>query len=343
MQAKVFEIAAMLNGEVEGDGNIVLSTICKIEEGQPGGLSFLANPKYLQYIYDTRAGAVLVNNDMEFERPVSTTIIRVPDAYAAFTRVLEMAQKALHKTGIEQPSYIDPSAKLGKDIYVGAFSYIGSGSRIGNNVKIYPQTFIGDNVEIADDTILYSGVKIYYDSRIGKNVIIHSSSVIGSDGFGHAPMPDGTYKKIPQTGNVVIEDDVEIGSNCSIDRATLGSTIIRKGVKLDNLIQVAHNAEIGENTVIAAQSGISGSTKLGKQCKIGGQVGFTGHINIADGTQVGAQSGVRKDITEPNKEWFGSPIMDKREAFRISALIAKLPELNQKIKDLERSKDNPDK
>jgi UDP-3-O-[3-hydroxymyristoyl] glucosamine N-acyltransferase len=334
MQAKVFEIAAMLNGKVEGDGNIVLNTICKIEEGRPEGLSFLSNPKYLPYIYDTLAGAVLVNDNMAFEKPVSTTLIRVPDAYAAFTRILEVAQRDQHKSGIEQPSFIDPSATVGKDAYIGAFAYIGAHARIGNNVKIYPQSFVGDNVEIGDNTILYSGVKIYYDSKIGANVIIHASTVVGSDGFGHAPMPDGSYKKIPQTGNVVVEDDVEIGSNCSIDRATMGSTIIRKGVKLDNLIQVAHNAEIGENTVIAAQTGISGSTKLGKQCRIGGQVGFVGHINVADGTQVGAQSGVHKEITEPNKEWFGSPAMDKREAFRISMLLTRLPELFKKVKDL---------
>ncbi len=334
MQAKVFELAAMLNGSVEGNGETILNTICKIEEGQPNGLSFLSNPKYIPFIYDTKAGAVLVNNDMVFEKPVSATLIRVPDAYSAFTKILEIAQSNQHKTGIEQPSFIDPTAKIGKGVYIGAFAYIGAHAQIGDNVKIYPQVCIGDHAIIADNTVIYAGVKIYNDSRIGQNVIIHAATVIGSDGFGHAPQADGTYKKIPQIGNVIIEDNVEIGSNCSIDRATFGSTIIRKGVKLDNLIQVAHNAEIGENTVIAAQSGVSGSTKIGKQCKVGGQVGFVGHIQVADGSHIGAQSGVHHAITEPNREWFGSPIMDKREAFRISLLLTKLPELFKKVKSL---------
>ena len=335
MQAKVSEIAAMLNGSVEGDGDIVLNTICKIEEGSSNGLSFLSNPKYLPFIYQTKAGAVLVNNNMVFDRPVFTTIIRVPDAYNSFTKILELAHSQQHKTGIEQPSFIDPSAVTGTDVYIGAFAYIGANSKIGNNVKIYPQVYLGDNVEIGDDTILYSGVKVYSDCKIGNEVIVHASTVIGSDGFGHAPQADGSYKKIPQIGNVIIESNVEIGSNCSIDRATFGSTIIRKGVKLDNLIQIAHNSEIGENTVMAAQSGVSGSTRLGKQCKVGGQVGFVGHITVADGSSIGAQSGVHREITEPDKEWFGSPIMDKREAFRISMLVAKLPELFKKVKDLK--------
>lgn len=334
MQAKVFELAAMLNGSVEGNGETILNTICKIEEGQPNGLSFLSNPKYIPFIYETKAGAVLVNNDMVFEKPVSATLIRVPDAYTAFTKILEIAQSNQHKTGIEQPSFIDPTAKIGNGVYIGAFAYIGAHAQIGDNVKIYPQVCIGDHAIIADNTVIYAGVKIYNDSHIGQNVIIHASTVIGSDGFGHAPQADGSYKKIPQIGNVIIEDNVEIGSNCSIDRATFGSTIIRKGVKLDNLIQVAHNAEIGENTVIAAQAGVSGSTKLGKQCKVGGQVGFVGHIHVADGSQIGAQSGVHHAITEPNREWFGSPIMDKREAFRISLLLTKLPELFKKVKSL---------
>ena len=328
MEAKVFELAEMLGGKVEGDGNIVLNTICKIEEGKPNGLSFLSNPKYLHYIYDTNAGAVLVNADMIFDKPIKATIIRVPNAYNAFTSILELAQLAMHKSGVEQPCFIDATASVSSSgVYIGAFAYIGSKAKIGNNVKIYPHAFIGDNVQIGDNTIVYSGVKIYYDCRIGSNVIIHASTVIGSDGFGHAPQPDGSYKKIPQIGNVIIEDDVEIGSNCSIDRATFGSTIIRKGVRLDNLIQIAHNVEIGENTAIASQTGVSGSTKIGKQCKVGGQVGFIGHISVADGSQIGAQSGVHHEIEMPNKEWFGSPIMGKRDAFRISKLIAKLPEL----------------
>ncbi len=334
MQSKVSEIAQLLNGEVEGDGDIVLNAICKIEEGHPNALSFLSNPKYLPHIYETKAGAVLVNNNMVFEKPVFTTIIRVPDAYMAFTKMLEIASQPQSKKGVEHPSFIDASATIGTEAYIGAFAYISVNARIGNNVKLYPQVYIGDNVEIAENTILYSGVKVYHDCRIGSNVIIHASTVIGSDGFGHAPQPDGSYKKIPQIGNVIIEDNVEIGSNCSIDRATFGSTIIRKGVRLDNLIQIAHNCEIGENTVMAAQSGVSGSTKIGMQCKIGGQVGFVGHIQVANGSSIGAQSGVHREIKEPNKEWFGSPIMDKREAFRISMLITKLPELFKKVKGL---------
>jgi UDP-3-O-[3-hydroxymyristoyl] glucosamine N-acyltransferase len=331
MQAKVADIALLLNGTVEGDAERVINSVCRIEEGSPNALSFLANPKYIPYIFDTEAGAVLVNNDLQLDRPVKTTLIRVADAYAAFSKVLEAAQQLIHKKGIEQPSFIDPSATIGKDVYIGAFAYIGANARIGDNAKIYPQSYIGDNVAIDNDTIIYSGVKVYYGCSIGKRCIIHASTVIGADGFGHAPQADGSYKKVPQTGDVIIEDDVEIGSNCSIDRATLGHTYIRKGVKLDNLIQVAHNVEIGENTAIAAQAGISGSTRLGKQCRIGGQVGFIGHIVIADGTQVGAQSGVHRDLTVPNKEWFGSPVMDKREAFRISKLIERLPELFKKV------------
>lgn len=323
----------MLQGTVEGNPDTVLSTLCKIEEGKPEGLSFLANPKYLPFIYDTLAGAVLVNNDMVFDRPVKATLIRVPDAYNAFTRLLEFVQQLSHKTGIEQPSFIDPTATLGENGYIGAFAYVGKNVSIGNNVKIYPHVYLGDNCMVGDDTVLYSGVKIYNECKVGKRCIIHASTVIGSDGFGHAPQPDGSYKKIPQTGNVIIEDDVELGSNCSVDRATLGSTIIRKGAKLDNLIQVAHNVEIGENTVIASQAGISGSTKVGKQCQIGGQVGFIGHITIADGSRIGAQSGVHRSIIEANREWFGSPIMDKREAFRISMLLTRLPELFKKVND----------
>jgi UDP-3-O-[3-hydroxymyristoyl] glucosamine N-acyltransferase len=331
MQAKIAEIAKMLNGTVEGDGERMISSICRIEEGSPEGLSFLANPKYLPYIFETNAGAVLVNQDLQLDKPVKTTLIRVADAYAAFTKVLEAAQQMQRKTGIEQPSYIDPTASIGKDVYIGAFAYIGAHAKIGNNVQVYPQAYIGDNVTIDDGSIIYSGVKIYHSCTVGKRCIIHASTVIGADGFGHAPMPDGSFKKIPQTGNVLIEDDVEIGSNCSIDRATIGHTYIRKGVKLDNLIQVAHNVEIGENTAIAAQAGISGSTRLGAQCRIGGQVGFIGHISIADGTKIGAQSGVHHDLTEPGKEWFGSPVLEKREAFRISKLLEKLPELFKKV------------
>lgn len=336
MQAKVSDIAAMLQGTVEGNGDLLLDSICKIEEGSPTALSFLANPKYTPFIYSTKAGAVLVSHDFVPEQSISATLIRVADPYAAFTAILEMVQKLQKKSGIEPLAFIDPKASIGSDAYIGGFAYISAGAKIGKEVSIYPHVFIGDDVTIGDNCTLYAGVKIYAGCKLGNNVMLHAGTVIGSDGFGHAPQPDGSYKKIPQTGNVIIEDDVEIGANCTIDRATLGSTIIRKGVKLDNLIQVAHNVEIGENTVIAAQTGISGSTKLGRQCMIGGQVGFVGHITVADGSQIGAQSGIPNSIKDPGKAWIGSPIMELKTAFRAQVVVKRLPDLEKKITELER-------
>jgi UDP-3-O-[3-hydroxymyristoyl] glucosamine N-acyltransferase len=303
MNLSAKEICALLKGKLEGDGSVSVSTISKIEEGEAGSLSFLANPKYEQYIYSTKASAVLVSNTFNPTSPVQTTLIRVEDPYAAFCMLLEMFGKTgTGKAGIEQPSFIDSDASIGKDVYIGAFVYIGKNAVIGDNAQIYPHAFIGDDARVGAGSTINAGVKIYDRCVVGDGCIIHSGTVIGSDGFGFAPQKDGTYKKIAQTGNVLIFDNVEIGANCTIDRATMGSTIIRSGVKLDNLIQVAHNVEIGENTVIAAQTGISGSTKLGNQCVVGGQVGFVGHISVAPGTQIGAQSGIRK----PSKHQTGS-------------------------------------
>jgi UDP-3-O-[3-hydroxymyristoyl] glucosamine N-acyltransferase len=337
MQFTAQQLALMLNGTVEGDPAVQVNQLGKIEEAQAGSLSFLANPKYEQYLYTTDASAVIVNNDQALAQPVKATLIRVENAYSAITVLLEMYNTLkLNKTGIEQPSFIHPSATIGENAYIGAFAYIGPNVKIGNNCKIYPQTYIADDVELADNVTLYAGVKVYFDCKIGNNVIIHSGTIIGADGFGFAPVGDGTYSKIAQIGNVVIEDDVEIGSNTTIDRATMGSTIIRKGVKLDNLIQVAHNVEIMSNTVVAAQSGISGSTKIGENCIIGGQVGIVGHINIAKGTQVQAQSGISRSLTEEGKKWMGSPAQPYSNHMRSQIVINRLPELEKKINELEK-------
>jgi UDP-3-O-[3-hydroxymyristoyl] glucosamine N-acyltransferase len=337
MQFTAQQLALMLNGTVEGDPSVQVNQLGKIEEAQPGSLSFLANPKYEQYLYTTDASAVIVNNDQALAQPVKATLIRVENAYMAITTLLEMYNTLkLNKTGIDQPIFIHPSATIGENAYIGAFAYIGPNVKIGNNCKIYPQTYIADDVELADNVTLYAGVKIYFDCKIGNNVIIHSGTIIGADGFGFAPVGDGTYSKIAQIGNVVIEDDVEIGSNTTIDRATMGSTIIRKGVKLDNLIQVAHNVEIMSNTVVAAQTGISGSTKVGENCIIGGQVGIVGHISIAKGTQVQAQSGISRTLAEEGKKWMGSPAQPYSNHMRSQIVINRLPELERKINELEK-------
>ena len=279
---------------------------------------------------------VIVNENLQLKQPVQATLIRVPDAYAAFATLLEIYQKAMEQAtqGIEQPSYIDPTAKLGSKVYVGAFAYIGINAQIGDGVKIYPGVYVGNNVVIKDNTILFPGVKVYHNCQLGNNVIIHAGSIIGSDGFGFAPQPDGSYKKIPQTGNVVIEDDVEIGSNSTIDRATIGSTFIRRGAKIDNLVQVAHNVDIGSNTVIAAQAGISGSTKIGRQVRIGGQAGIVGHLILGDGSQVNAQSGVSKNIPEKGAVT-GSPAYDFNPMLRSQGALRRLPELEKRVKMLE--------
>lgn len=313
-----------------------VNTLSKIEEGKPGTLSFLANPKYTEFIYTTQASVVIVSKDFKPERPVHCTLIRVQDAYASFARLLEVYNQIVRdKKGIEPGSFISETAHVGEDAYVGATAYIGKGAKIGKGSKIYPQVYVGDNVVIGDHTTLFPGVRIYSDCIIGSHCTLHSGVVIGADGFGFAPATDN-YKKVPQIGNVIIEDHVEIGAGTAIDRATLGSTIIRKGVKLDNLIQIAHNVEIGENTVIAAQTGVAGSTKIGKNCMIGGQVGIVGHITIADDSKIAAQSGVGADIKEPGTILQGSPAFGIGEFRRTYVVFKKLPEVDKRIQDLER-------
>lgn len=337
MQFTAEQIATILEGRVEGNPDTLVSQLSKIEEGFSGSLSFLSNPKYEHYLYGTQASIVIVNERLELQKPVSTTLIRVKNAYSAFSKLLQLYQNIkLDKSGREQPSFVDETAELGEDFYIGAFSYIGKNAKIGKNVKIYPHVYIGDDVEIGDDSILFPGVRIYYDCRLGKNSILHSGVVIGSDGFGFAPQEDGTYEKVPQIGNVILEDNVEIGANTVIDRATFGSTVIKSGVKLDNLIQVAHNVEVGKNTVVAAQTGISGSTKIGENVVLGGQVGIVGHINIASRSQVQAQSGINRSLIEPDKKWGGSPIMPYSSQLRSHVVYSKLPDLEKRIIELEK-------
>ena len=337
MQFTAAQIAMIINGTVEGNPEAAVHSFGKIEEAQPGQLSFLANPKYEEYLYSTKATLVIINAAQELKEPVQATLIRVPDAYSAFAALLtkyqEMATQQL--TGIQEPAYISKSAKLGQQVFIGAFAYIGENVVLGNNVKIFPNAYLGDNVKISDNTIVHPGVKIYHGCVIGKNVTIHAGTVVGSDGFGFAPQADGSFKKVPQIGNVVVEDFVEIGANATIDRATIGSTVIKSGAKLDNLIQVAHNVEVGNNTVIAAQAGVSGSTKIGNNVMIGGQAGIVGHIQIADGSKINAQSGVSKSIKTPNAAVTGSPAFEYTSALRSQAVSRKLPELEKRIKDLE--------
>jgi UDP-3-O-[3-hydroxymyristoyl] glucosamine N-acyltransferase len=336
MQLTAHQIALLINGTVEGNPDVSVNQLAKIEEALPGSLSFLANPKYEPFLYQTQASIVILNEDFVISQPVEATLIRVNDAYSAFSILLEKYNTIkLNKVGIEEPSFIHPSAKVGKDVYIGAFAYIGANATVGNNTKIYPQAYIGDNVKIGDDCTLFSGVKIYADCELHNRIIIHSSTVIGSDGFGFAPQPDGSYSKISQIGNVIIEDDVEIGSNSCIDRATMGSTVIRKGVKLDNLLQLAHNVEIGKDTVIASQTGISGSTKVGENCIIGGQVGIVGHITIAKGSQIQAKSGIGRSIDEEGKKWAGAPAISFGNNMRAQVVFQRLPELEKTIEELK--------
>ncbi len=332
------QIATVLKGTVEGDPSVKVSNFSRIEEGKPGTLTFLANPKYIHYIYTTKASIVLVNDDFVPEQPVQATLIRCANAYASLAVLLDLVEKTKpQKIGIEPMAYISDSASVGADVYVGGFAYIADNAQIGNNVKIYPQSYIGDDVKIGDNTIIYPGVKIYQGCIIGDNCIIHAGVVIGSDGFGFAP-ENGVYKKIPQMGIVIIEDDVEIGANTTIDRAVMDATIIRKGVKLDNLIQIAHNVEVGENTVMAAQVGVSGSTKIGKQCMLGGQVGLGGHITIGDNANIGAQSGIISNI-EPNAKILGAPAIPVQDFFRSSIIFPKLPEMYRQIAQLQKEID----
>lgn len=333
------QISAMLGGTIEGSSDVFVDSLCKIEEGKPGGLTFLANPKYTEYIYETKASIAIVSSDFKAEKslPSSLTIIRVADAYGSFAKLLDAYNQLKQpKPGIDSHAKIADTASIGADCFIGAFVYIGEGVTIEPGVQIYANTYIGDGVRIGKNTRIYAGVRIYADCIIGAECTLHSGVIIGGDGFGFNPNSENNYAKVPQIGNVIIEDHVEVGANTTIDRATLGSTVIRKGVKLDNLIQVAHNVEIGENTVIAAQTGIAGSTKIGKNCMIGGQVGIVGHLTIAEGTKIAAQSGVGHDIKEKNTIVQGSPaftIMDYKKSY---VGFRKLPELMGQIQDLQK-------
>jgi UDP-3-O-[3-hydroxymyristoyl] glucosamine N-acyltransferase len=340
MEFSISQIAAMLGGEVNGDGSEKINMLAKIQDAKKGQIAFLSNPKYEHFIYTTNATAVIVKKDFQPKKEITCALIRVEDPYLSFTALLEEYHKLIsfQKTGIEQPSFIGENSITGSNLYRGAFSYIGNNVKVGNNVKIYPHVFIGDNTVIGDNTILHPNVKLYAGTRVGANCVIHAGTVIGSDGFGFAPQEDGTYKTIPQLGNVLIEDNVTIGANTTIDCATLfgDSTIIRKGVKMDNLIQIAHNVEIGSNTVIAAQTGISGSTKIGENCVIAGQVGIAGHLVIANNTSIGAQSGISKSLTEEGQKLFGSPVIDIKSFFRSYAVFKQLPDLNYRLRQLEK-------
>lgn len=330
-------IASFLGGTVEGDGKVTVNTVAKIEEAKQGSLAFLSNSKYEEYIYTTGASIVMVNADFKPKTPVAATLIRVPSAYEAFAKLLQLyVQSIPKKKGISDKSDISDSAQVGNDVYVGSFAFVGENSRIGDGTQIYPQVYIGDGVKVGTNCILYPGVKVYAGCELGDNVIIHGGTVIGGDGFGFAPKPDGSYDKIPQIGNVVIGNNVEIGSNCSIDRATMGSTRICDGVKLDNLIQIAHNVVIGENTVMASQVGVAGSTKIGRNSMFGGQVGVVGHITIADGVKVGSQSGIGSNIDQAGSTWFGSPAVPGLKQHKIIAVMKELPELRYKVMELAR-------
>ena len=338
MKFTAAQIAGILEGEVVGDSNAEVYKLSKIEEGTVGSLTFLANPKYVQYIYTTKATITIVNSSFEPEQEITTTLIKVEDAYKSFSKLLEYYnQVKLMKSGIEQPSVISDGVSYGSDLYLGSFCYIGKNVTIGNNVKIYPNSFIGDNVTIGDNTILFAGVRIYSETEIGNNCTLHSGTILGSDGFGFAPQEDGTYSKVPQIGNVIIEDNVEIGACTTVDRATLGATIIRKGVKLDNHIQVAHNVEIGENTVIAAQTGIAGTTKIGKNCMIGGQVGFAGHLTIGDNVKIQAQSGIGKNLAD-GEVVQGSPAFNYGDFAKSFVHFKNLPKIVSDLEILKKTK-----
>lgn len=334
MEFSAQQIAALIGGKIEGDPNVKIKTLAKIEEAQPGSLTFLANPKYISWLPTTKASVVILTEGISNEKS-SATLIKVKDGREAFTILLEAYHKLqFSKTGVEEHATVSRSAKLGKDSYVGASSYIGENVMIGDGVKIFPGVYVGDNSRIGNNCIIYPGVKIYRESIIGKDCTFHSGVVIGSDGFGFVPSSENNYRKMPQVGNVVIEDDVEIGSNSTIDRATMGSTIIHKGVKLDNLIQVGHNVEIGENTVVAAQSGIAGSTKIGRDCMIGGQVGIIGHLTIGNRVKIAAQSGIGSDVPDDSVIQ-GSPAFDHMDYKKSYVVFKHLPELNKKLKELE--------
>lgn len=340
MEFTAAAIAGFLKGEIDGNPEIVVNTVAKIEEGHPGALSFLANPKYEHYLYTTASSVVLVNKTFKATAPVGATLIRVENAYEAFASLLRMVDQARpRKKGVHPTAIIEPTAKIGLDVYIGPYAYIGENCIIGDNCSLYPHVYIGDNTRLGNNCTLNAGVKIYHDCILGEGCTVHAGSVIGSDGFGFAPQSDTEFMKIPQIGNVIIEDHVEIGANVAIDRATMGSTLIRKGVKIDNLIQIGHNVEIGENTVMAGQTGIAGSTKVGKNCMFAGQVGIAGHLKIADGTKIGAKAGVAGSIKEENSIVTGLPAIEHRLFLRASVIFRKLPELKEKIDKLEKEMD----
>lgn len=337
MEFTAATIAGFLKGEIEGNPDIKVNTIAKIEEGQDGALSFLANPKYEHYLYETKSSVVLVNKSFVPSAGVSATLIKVENAYEAFASLLRLVdQSRPRKKGIHSTSIIEDTATIGSDVYIGPYAYIGESCIIGDGCSLYPHVYIGDNTKIGNNCTLNPGVKIYHDCIIGEGCIIHAGTVIGSDGFGFAPQSESEFMKIPQLGNVILEDHVEIGANVAIDRATIGSTIIRKGVKLDNLIQIGHNVEIGENSVMAGQTGIAGSTKVGKNCMFGGQVGIAGHIKIANGTKIGAQGGILGDVKEENTVIIGSPAIELKQFMRSSVVFRRLPEMKVKIDSLEK-------
>lgn len=331
------QIAIMIQGQVEGDASVTVHNFGKIEEATAGQISFLANPKYEAFLYTTNASIIIIGAQQQLKEKINATLIRVPDAYAAFATLLTKYQELKNQQleGIQTPSYIAPSARIGANHFIAAFAYINEGAALGDHVKIFSNVVIGENVKIGNHVTIHPGVVIYADCVIGNHVTIHSGSIIGSDGFGFAPKEDGSFQKVPQLGNVIIEDDVEIGANTTIDRATIGSTIIRKGVKLDNQIQIAHNAEIGANTVIAAQTGVSGSTKIGNNVMIGGQVGFAGHIQVADGVKIAAKSGVTKTVKTANMTLTGNPAAEQKHHLRSQVFVKNLPELEKRVQELE--------
>ncbi|WP_310991870.1 UDP-3-O-(3-hydroxymyristoyl)glucosamine N-acyltransferase [Aequorivita marina] len=340
MKFTAAQIAGILNGTVDGDEDVVVSKLAKIEEGCNESLTFLANPKYTHYIYSTKAAITIVNKDFVPDHNLDTTLIRVDNAYEAFSQLLEYYnQVKLNKTGIENPVFLSETAQHGENLYLGAFAYVGENVKIGDNVKIYPNVYIGDNVTIGDNSIIFTGAKLYSETVIGKACVINSGVVLGADGFGFSPNEKGEYKKVPQTGNVIIEDNVDIGPGTTIDRATLGSTIIKKGVKLDNQIQIAHNVIIGENTVIAAQTGVAGSTKIGKNCMIGGQVGIAGHIVIGDNVQIQAQSGIGRNVKD-NERLQGSPALNYGDFNKSYVHFKNLPKIIGRINTVEKNLEN---
>lgn len=330
-------IAEFLEGEIVGDPSVKVNTICKIEEGEAGALAFLSNPKYESHLYHTEASIVIVNKDFTPQKEVPATLIKVENAYGAFAKILELYQSMKpQKEGVSSQAFIASSATVGESAYIGEFAFIGENVTIGKNARIYPQVYIGDNVTIGDDVLLYPGVKIYEECVLGDHVTLHSGVVIGADGFGFAPQADGTFSKIPQVGNVIIEDRVEIGANACVDRATMGSTVVHKGAKLDDLVMIAHNVHIGENTVFASQVGVAGSTKIGKNCMFGGQVGIAGHISIADGTQIASQSGIAHSVKKPGLQLMGSPAYDAGPYQRAAVAFKSLPDILKKVASLER-------